>query len=498
MDMMKSNPQVMSPFPVLRGSDPTVAEPSEDLEFQGSFAATAVHCRKLGWRLAAVDARDLVDLAVDFTEPAEQWLGQCRRAGSLQGRVNLGVHTGSASGLVVLEVGNGEGKSVLDHGGSWRSSCQARMNGREQHYFTLPPGVAAPPTRFLMAARVMVFGEGGLAPLPPSVDVQTQESWRWQNPPWECPPPELPRSLQEFLKQLSSMDPAPKAEDEILSWDEVYRLITPHEELLKALLAPHQTLEEYYGDLLGRALKAGFKDRKLLLGLLWHAPQGDVAVNPGRGNQLRRMVQEAKLDAAVSPCMDGAQVTTGPGAKAGALGTGSQYEAILGELKRLVSKAAELEALLLDWNPNSTADLTPVTFFSGLAFQNPSPREAQYPDHPQRQAFQALAGDHLVKGEAKFAPAVKPAPINDPDDPWQSHYSQLAPVVQADPSVEVLEATIHDCLERNPDLAKDPAKLQMVQYCFKNYVNIDPDLSDLPFPERWERASQMAREFMGA
>ncbi len=258
MDMMESNPQVIPPSPAFRGSAPTVAEQTEDLEFQGSFAATAVRCRKLGWRLAAVDARELVDLAVDFTGPAEQWLGQCRRAGSLQGRVNLGVHTGSASGLVVLEVGNGEGKSVLDHGGSWRSSCQARMNGREQHYFTLPPGVAAPPTRFLMAARVMVFGEGGLAPLPPSVDVQTQESWRWQNPPWECPPPELPRSLQEFLKKLSSMDPAPKAEDEILSWDEVYRLITPHEELLKALLAPHQTLEDYYGDLLARRLEGRF------------------------------------------------------------------------------------------------------------------------------------------------------------------------------------------------------------------------------------------------
>ena len=91
-------------------------------------------------------------------------------------------------------------------------------------------------------------------------------------------------------------------------------------------------------------------------------------MNPGRGNQLRRMVQEAEVDAAVFPCLNGAQVTTGSDAKAGALGTGSHYEAILGELKRLVSKAAALETLLLDWNPNSTADLTPVTFFSGLAF----------------------------------------------------------------------------------------------------------------------------------
>ena len=119
MDMMESNSQVIPPSPVFRGSDPTVAEQTENLEFQGSFVATAVRCRKLGWRLAAVDARELVDLAVDFTEPAEHWLGQCRRAGSLQGRVNLGVHTGSASGLVVLEVGNGEGKSALDHCGSW-------------------------------------------------------------------------------------------------------------------------------------------------------------------------------------------------------------------------------------------------------------------------------------------------------------------------------------------------------------------------------------------
>ena len=56
------------------------------------------------------------------------------------------------------------------------------------------------------------------------------------------------------------MDPAPEAEGEILTWEEVYRLITPHEELLKALLAPHQTLEDYYLDLLERALKAGFND----------------------------------------------------------------------------------------------------------------------------------------------------------------------------------------------------------------------------------------------
>ena len=94
MNMLESNPQVIPPAPVFRGNDPPVAEQTEDLEFQGSFVATAVRCGKLGWRLAALDARELVDLAVNFTGPAEQWLGQCRRAGSLQGRVNLGCTRG--------------------------------------------------------------------------------------------------------------------------------------------------------------------------------------------------------------------------------------------------------------------------------------------------------------------------------------------------------------------------------------------------------------------
>jgi hypothetical protein len=61
----------------------------------------------------------------------------------------------------------------------------------------------------------------------------------------------------------------------------------------------------------------------------------------------------------------------------------------------------------------------------------------------------------------------------------------------------MLKALVSVCLQNNPDLAQDPAKLQMVQYCFKNYVNINPDLSDLSLMERLERASQMAREFLG-
>jgi hypothetical protein len=494
MHMMRSNPQLDPPFQGFRGDEQTPAGRRDDLEFQGSFVATAIRCQNLGWRLAAVDARELVDLAVNFRDPVEDWLQHCGGAGSLQGRVNLGVHTGSASGLVVLEVGNGEGQSALDHCGSWRSSCQARMKGREQHYFALPAAIDAPPTRYLMAARVMVFGEGGLAPLPPSVDMQTKEAWRWTNPPWECPPPDLPRSLQGFFRKSTSPGPVPEAEDEILPWDQVFSIITPHDCLLKALLAPADCLERYYREILGRALKEGFHDRKLLLSLLWHAPQGDVEVNPGRAHQLKRMVHEVRASFVCSPGGDGHTLPLGTEAEGKTPAPGPRYEAVLGELKRLMRKAAELQALLLDYNPGVMAGLPQGPLFPGLPLQNHRPHYQDFSPKPENSA---PVNDKLVKGEMHLPAAANPAPGNEPPGPWQSHYSQLAPVVQAEPSAEIWETAIKDCLEKFPDLAQDPAKLQMVQYCFKNYVNIDPNLVDLTFPERWERASQMAREFMG-
>jgi hypothetical protein len=476
-----------------------VTDPSKDLEYQSSFVASAIRCRDIGWRLAAVDARELVDLAVDFEEPAEDWLQQCLDAGSLLGRVNLGVHTGSASGLVILEVCNGEGKSALDHYGSWRSPCQARMNGREQHYYTLPAGVMPPPTRFLMASRVMLFGEGGLAPLPPSLDVQSLNAWRWVNPPWEYLPPELPPGLRNFLKQLIGPSPEPETEGDVLAWEEVFGRITSHEPLLNALLAPYPSLEAYYDDLLKIALASGLHDQKLLLGLLWHAPQGDAHENPGRGPLLRRMVLEVGAGAVTSAQSLSPPLTRTQNTENGVQMNSNSYEVILEELKKLMQKASELEVVVQDRERLTATEKTPAP----MALQGP-------PSLPAGHAAQAdsslnlkcqnlftVVNDFMVKGEHKFVPQGQHDEVFDDRDVWQDHYSKLPPALQATPSPAMVDGTIGNCLQQHPDLMQDPAKLQMVQYCFKNYVNIDPDLSDLSLSERWERASQMAREFMG-
>ncbi len=469
----------------------------EDLEYQGGFVAAAIRCRDLGWRLAAVDARELIDLAVNFSEPVDLWLRQCSRAGPLQGRVNLGVHTGSVSGLLVLEVKKGEGTCALDRCGSWRSPCRARLNGREQHFYSLPAGGVSPRTRFLPGPQLMVYGEEGLAPLPPSLDVQSRECWRWLNPPWENPPAAAPPGLLAFLQQPPLT--GGEAENvEIPSWEEIYRHITPHEALLKALLAPCRSLEDYYDNLLREALDSGFRDPGFLLGLLRRAPQGDVERNPGRLAHLRRLVNEARP----APAGDSPGFTPPVPEPQGSPNivplSRSRYEVILADLRMLRQKAAELEAVLLDWNQNLAAGphrapgSSPTT-----AVSSEDQAGASVEDCRRAENLLGFIHENPVQETLEFSPSGDAGSPEIDQDSIRFHYTELPPKAGPNCSEETLKAMVSNCLQNNPDLAQDPAKLQMVQYCFKNYVNINPDLSDLSLMERLERASQMAREFLG-
>ena len=58
-----------------------------------------------------------------------------------------------------------------------------------------------------------------------------------------------------------------------------------------------------------------------------------------------------------------------------------------------------------------------------------------------------------------------------------------------------IQAAAGDFLNHNPDLAGDQNKVQMVVFCLKNYVSIDPENAALPFREKLDRAGIMAREF---
>ncbi len=269
----------------------------------------AARYRRLGWHLVAVNFKGETALELDFSQPQRVWADKLTSLGLEGIRVNLGVRTGARSRLLVLEVHREESLPPFNHRGEWCSGCVAEAGlEREQHYYTLPKGWQPPASFFLESHNVMVFGEGGMVLVPPSLEPRAHANLRWLRPPWESPPtrpsPELCRFIRE---QAPSLPQAPvPPEPEMVPWAEIYPAISPHPEVLQALLAPAASAELYYQHLLHAARKAGLEDPQMLLSLLWHAPLGNSHSHPRRLEYLHGLVQRTLAGAATdlekSPC----------------------------------------------------------------------------------------------------------------------------------------------------------------------------------------------------
>ncbi len=144
-----------------------------------------------------------------------------------------------------------------------------------------------------MAPEVLIYGDGGLILAPPSLEPEAREPWRWLSPPWEKPPLEPPPAVWQFIRE--QLAPAGPAVWEVPAWEEVYRLIVPHEAVLRALLIPPTTLDSYYRNILLAGMAVGLGERRTLLGLLWHAPHGDARSNGDRWQDLQERLADPEL-----------------------------------------------------------------------------------------------------------------------------------------------------------------------------------------------------------
>jgi len=439
----------------------------ENLDQRELLINYASRYQKLGWVLAAVaGAGEETDL--DFSQPLAVWAGKLRAQGVDQGQINVGIRTGQASGLLVLEVNKGEGAVALGDSESWQAECVAAVGeSREQHYYALPP--EGPwPVSFFLAPQVMVYGEGGLVLAPPSLEWQSLESWRWLKPPWQSPPGPpgvgVWKFLQEHLPEDSML--ATLAEVQIPSWEEVYRHICRWDTVLKALLAPAASPEEYYQGLLQAALAMGLTDPAVLLGLLWHAPQGDARQRPERWQSLQVLVAQVAGNSPTPALLGGAGAaafTAPQGLKPAQVKfdqsvAGQFFKLLAGLGQQVITETCRYESQRLE---------------TGVS---PGGRRGAWnqPFLPQAAGGEALAAE---LGE-------------DPLGLWEEEQQTRARYFQ-----EVQEAT-GDFLQNHPDLASDQGKVQMVLLCLKNYVNLDPEFAELPVKVKLERAAQMAREFL--
>jgi hypothetical protein len=255
--------------------------------------------QKLGWGLQAVNPQDGTDLGVDFGKNPETWVNRFWESGLSGPEINLGVHTGKRSRLMILEVVKGTGESILKQYGPWRAECIAALGtDREQHFYAWDPSLLLDSASFGATPGIRWFGEGQVAPLPPSFDPEMQESWRWLCPPWEKAPQSPSQSLSGFLQQHLTREPRPEVS---LSWQEVYCLVSPHEPLLQALSASYPSMQNYYQGILGAATAVGLDAPEVLLALLWHAPRGYAHQYPEIWGYLQKLVSRAQCEPGSAP-----------------------------------------------------------------------------------------------------------------------------------------------------------------------------------------------------
>lgn len=264
-----------------------------DLDYSDVLSKYACRYLQIGWDLVAVNPKGAVDLDLDFRQPQGVWTRRLADLGLEGVQVNLGVRTGAASNLLVLEVRPGDGGLPFESWDDWRSGCVAEVaGGWEQHYYVLPQGWPAPNSCFIDRHQLMVFGAGGLVLAPPSLEPRVKENLRWLRPPWESPPCRPSPRLWQFLLEHIPHLTAPEAAEEPLvpAWEDIYGTISVHPAVLQILLAPAASAEEYYLQVLHTALESGLTDPQVLLGLLWHAPLGDARSRPGGRQELQNLI----------------------------------------------------------------------------------------------------------------------------------------------------------------------------------------------------------------
>jgi len=253
------------------------------------------HYLNLGWHLAAVNSQNRVDQFLDFQKPKATWSEKLIEL-SLDGiELNVGVHTGSASGLLVIEV-HKQGRVFPFRRGDWSSECVAEAGAQlEQHYYELPEGWQLPPSLLLEPFEVKVFGEGNLVMAPPSLEPRTQANWRWLKPPWDSAPSQPPAVLRKIIEFTAPGQDSCLSAPVIPSWEEIYPAIAPHPTVLQALMNPAPSPESYYQRLLAAAWATGLKEPHLLLGILWHAPLGDARERPQGWEYLQQLLNGGVL-----------------------------------------------------------------------------------------------------------------------------------------------------------------------------------------------------------
>lgn len=454
----------------------------ETLDQSEQLVNHALRYQELGWGPLAISEAEPGALGLDFSQPEEFLYDQINSLQQSGAKINLGLPTPGPGRLLVIEIHSPKGFAALDRWGEWRSPCWAHTeDGREQHYYYLPPGFSGPRTAILRHWEVVVFGEAGLVLAPPSTASESTLAWHWFSPPWESPPGVPGQAIWQFLKAADAIPehPNPRAVAELPSWEEVYQRIEPFNEIIRALLAPAPSFEHYYERILDVALGFLIPDPTLILGLLWHAPRGDLKDCPPRWLYLQNLAATGSIQGLTMPIPERpARLQAQPTASPPAKGRGTPLERVTPSVQCMPASeiSAREDEVVLE-RSRYEAMLLEMTELSNKAVA----LERRLAEQEERLA--ALT-DSKASGNTV------------PDKPVISSDQKRTPGPAPSQAQSPASALFREFLAENPDLAA-PEQVRMLQFYLKNYIDINPENHGLPFKEKLAMAAKMVRDFLG-
>jgi hypothetical protein len=404
------------------------------------LAVMAARYHELGWSPAILAADTRTEVAVNFGEPPSSWARFLMEMALKGVRLEVAVRLAAAS-LFVVKLIRQRPAGPDCYQESRERLCCARAGFFEHHFYALPPGWRVEPAAVFQTGDLSwsVVGPEGRVPAPPTRDETTGEVWTWETPPWEQPPGYPGPRVLTFLEEQGILQRAVPAAAEIPSWDDAYAAVRHAEPVLQALLARPASPELYYQSLLTEAVRAGLSDLRLLAGLLWHAPHSDLPQRPELLPSLLRVAVQlvAREGGRTLP-----PAIAGPGPENAA----ADHEALKTQVQQLTSLTQAMERQL-------------------AALQQPEPLEGP------------RAGDS--------------------QPPWWQDWCALVPRTGLPPEkMAEFRDAVQALADAHPNLAADREKVQLLVYCYQNYIAINPHFAGLTYGEKLARAVAAARDFL--
>ncbi len=424
----------------------------KNLDASEALAGYAARYLTLGWLPVAYDAQAERLLDIDFHQPSDLWK-QTLMDVAMQG-TSLGLAIRLEAPLLVLKIkataGGALRRALLESS----PICMAAAGGVEHHFFLLPRGWEPTPEADRLAhGEWALLGPGEVVEVPPSPGGEAGEAWQWETAPWELPPTTPSEAILTQLAGLGALKP-PGLGADLPTWDEIYAAIGHLDRLFKVLLAPCPSTGEYFRHILCEALQAGVTDPRLLKGLLWHAPHGDLPRHPQRARQLFEAVDNFPGLGGVKP-RGRPTLVPPPATSTPPPGPPGHTPAELAQRVQFLSaRTQELERQLAAMKTKSRAAAPPAT--------GPSPEAAQA---------------HTI--------------------PCWGEWRKLLP--HPNPEAQMLDALrdlVAAFLAEHPDIGADPKKIHLLLYCYQHYVNNDPSNAGLSIQAKLDRALAVARDFI--